>query len=112
MTIPELFVTPKRVSIVRMRLAALLLVATACGRIDFGVVADAGAGVDADALDGADADARTYSCAGYLICDDFEAGIGPEWLVDPGVTIDATVAHRGKQSARMRTSACRRRRHR
>lgn len=85
----------------------LLVLATACGRIDFGIVADAGANVPGDVVDATDAgpDARTFSCAGYLICDDFEGSIGPEWFADPGVTLDPTIAHRGTQSARMRMPA-------
>lgn len=86
---------------------AVLLVATACGRIDFGTVADAGASATGDTLDAADAgpDARTFSCAGYLICDDFEGSIGPEWTADLGVALDTTTAHRGASSVRMRMPA-------
>jgi hypothetical protein len=56
-------------------------------------------------VDGAP-DGASFSCAGWDLCEDFEGGaIGAAWTVDPTVTVDSTLAHRGTHSARMHMNA-------
>ncbi len=72
-----------------MRVAVVaIFAASACGRIDFD-----------DTLAGA--------CATRELCDGFEAGAfdATTWTVDPGVTLDPAVAHRGGASAHFQSIA-------
>jgi hypothetical protein len=92
-----------------MRWPALLLL-SACGRVGFTATGDGALGGDGggdDAGDAADSgsDGPAFSCAGFDVCDDFEGPIDPTWLVDPGVSLDTTITHRGGQSARMHMTA-------
>jgi hypothetical protein len=84
-----------------MRALMILGLAAACGRLDFTPMTDASARV----ADGIEGDTSVASCEGFDICEDFEDAIDPLWLVDPGLSLDSSIAHRGGQSARMHLAA-------
>ena len=79
-----------------------------CGRLSFDSArsVDAGDAGDVplgDVLVGGDSPDAAPACRpGYRLCDGFEGpGFAPLWTVDPGVTIDTTVARaRGMRGAR------------
>src|SRR5277367_3347261 len=92
--------------------ACMLVLAAACGRLDFGahVSGDGGnggdGGDDGDAASASNDGSAAASClASYLLCDGFEtAALASTWTVSPsGVSVDSTVAHRGTQSLHVHT---------
>jgi hypothetical protein len=90
-------------------LAAALL-ASGCGRIGFG--ATGGVFEDAHMSDGDSGvdtmgpDAGPGCIASYRLCDGFEtASFAPVWTSGPGLTLDATMAHRGSASLHAHTAA-------
>ena len=98
-------------------LVAAIVVRAGCGRWGFGSdESDGGSGsdalVDPDALpgDGAQGDTPTGdaapSCAGYDICDGFEAPtFAALWSPDSMVTLDTSKAHRGTRSVHVHMPA-------
>src|ERR1044071_10233251 len=102
-----------------MRGVALLVALAGCGRWGFGSGESDGGGsgsgsdavVDRDASgdgalgDGPGGDAAP-SCAGYDICDGFEAAtFAALWMPDPMVTLDTSKAHRGTRSVHIHMPA-------
>jgi hypothetical protein len=93
---------------VRHSVAIVAVACAACGRLEFGALAtkDAPApGNDAKDLDGAAGDAGSGCLASYLLCDGFETPSLASWWTSTatGVSLDATVAHRGSQSLHLHT---------
>src|SRR5687767_1756142 len=99
-----------------MRAVVLLLVVGACRwafddqpRGDGSIVdGSAGDGVLDDAAGGdAASDTAQSACAGFDVCDEFEAPtLDPAtWTADPMVTIDTARAHRGLRSVHVHTNA-------
>jgi hypothetical protein len=91
---------------VRWVLAACAL--AGCGRYAFDDRSDAAVtgGHDAAIADASDAAAmpdafdEAAACSGFALCDSFEgSSFAPVWMLPSGVTLDATHAHRGLQSA-------------
>ena len=76
-------------------LFVIALAAAACGRTRFSERPDAPADTEAPA------------CTGFDLCDGFEAPAidTSVWMLDPLVTRDTTVAHRGAASVHMHTDA-------
>lgn len=93
-----------------MRLAAIVMLATACGRFDFGARPSSSDG--AVVVAGSDAtpppgDGSGSSGCAFLLCDGFEAAsLDPVWTPSAsGVSLDATVARAGRQSLHVHTNA-------
>ena len=98
-----------------MRAVVLLIVVGACrwafddqprgdGSIVDGVAGD---GASDGASDGSTSGDAANACAGFDVCDGFEAAtLDPStWTADPGITIDTTHAHRGTRSVHVHTNA-------
>ncbi len=83
-----------------LRAGLLVLAVAGCGRLGFEA-----ASIDLDAGERG-ADAALTPCA-FELCDGFEAGALDTslWTIDPMVTRDTAVAHRGTASARMHVDA-------
>jgi hypothetical protein len=78
---------------VRWVVVVVVVGVAACGRIGFGDDAP----LDGPG-DGATHDAPDLCSPAWDLCDSFETGVLPIWTVDPSMTRDTTVAHRGGAS--------------
>jgi hypothetical protein len=78
--------------------SAIVVVVLGCGRVGFDATTAADAPIDPDA--------PAAACAGYLICDDFEAPAlnTSTWRLEETVTRTTAFSHRGSAAAAFRTS--------
>ena len=93
-----------------MHRAACVLLVAGCGRYHFEArtTGDGAMGSDAPsdvATPDVSRDAANLCLPSYRICDGFEGPLTATWSMDPGVSIDPSVAHRGASSVHFQSPA-------